>query len=188
MQRTFFFALAAGLLALTAFTAPAAAGDGALRFGLGVGNHHSKAFDLYWQYSFDPWLDKPDYQLTPFANLGLTHWKGDSADDAGVKFENDSIWGLVAALGLRYSLTCWEAVHPYLALSAGPSYISDNTFLDRDLGGGHYIFNLRASLGLSFGEEYRHRLSLDASHYSNAFTQRDNNGFNYLGASYGFSF
>ena len=179
--------LAAGLgLTLWAVAGPAAAADTALRFGLSIGDEASEVFDLYLQHSFAPWLDRPAWRLTPYANLGFTHWSGDLAGHLGAS--NDRVWGLTAALGLRYEIVAWEAAHPYLAFNVGPSYISESEFLGRELGGGHYLFNLRASLGLLLGRDLRHNLSLDASHYSNAFTQRRNEGFNALGFSYGYSF
>jgi len=94
----------------------------------------------------------------------------------------------VAALGLRWELKAWETARPYLAFNVGPSYISKDEFLGNEMGGGHYLFNLRASLGLRLGRDFRHNLGLDASHYSNAFTQSSNKGYNALGLSYGYSF
>jgi hypothetical protein len=167
-------------------TAVAAAGDTALKAGLSRGTNSSAAFDLYLQHTFEPWLDRADYQFGPYANLGFTLWSGDKDDYPEAR--NDQIWGLVAALGLRWDWKAWETAWPYLAFNVGPSYVSDDEFLGRDMGGGHFLFNLRASLGLKFGENLRHNLGLDASHYSNAYTKSANNGYNALGLSYGYSF
>ena len=178
--------LAGGLLILLLAAGPAGAEDTALRVGLSTGTRSSTAFDLYGQHSFEPWLERISYRLVPFANLGFTLWSGDKDDYLGAV--NDQIWGLVAAFGLRLEMNTWEAIRPYLALNVGPSYISESEFLGRNMGGGHYLFNLRASLGLLLGEESRHSLGLDASHYSNCFTQSSNDGYNALGVSYGYSF
>ncbi|MDR2725661.1 MAG: acyloxyacyl hydrolase [Candidatus Adiutrix sp.] len=178
----------AGLLflVLSSWTVGAAAEDTALRAGVSAGTHSSTSFDLYLQHSFEPWLDRAGYQLSPYANLGFTLWTGDKKDYPGAR--NDQIWGLVAALGLRWELKAWETARPYLAFNVGPSYISKDEFLGNEMGGGHYLFNLRASLGLRLGRDFRHNLGLDASHYSNAFTQSSNKGYNALGLSYGYSF
>ena len=178
--------LAGGLLVLILAAGTAGAEGLALRAGVSYGTSESTAFDLYGQYSFEPWLERISYQLVPFANMGFTLWSGDKKNYPAA--QNDQIWGLVAALGLRLEMNTWEAARPYFAFSVGPSYISESEFLDRYMGGGHYLFNLRASLGLLLGEERRHSLGLDASHYSNAFTQSSNDGYNALGLSYGYSF
>ena len=179
--------LPAAVLGLVLWAAgSAAAEDTALRAGLSAGTRDSTVFDFYLQHTFEPWLNRADYRLTPYANLGFTHWFGDKTGHP--EYRNDRIWGLTTALGLRYEITVWEAAHPYLSLNVGPSYISKDEFLGRQMGGGHYIFNLRASLGLLFGPERRHNLGLDASHYSNAFTKSENEGYNALGISYGYSF
>jgi hypothetical protein len=178
--------MAFGLLVLFTAAGPAAAQDTALRAGISFGSNDSTALDIYAQHSFTPWLERPGYRLIPYANLGATFWFGDKKDYP--EADNDRIWGLVAALGLRWEGLIWEAARPYLAFNVGPSYISDSEFLGREMGGGHFLFNLRASLGLSFGEDFRHNLGLDASHFSNAYTQRSNNGYNALGLSYGYSF
>jgi len=172
-----------GLLALCLAAGTAAAEDIALRAGLSYGTRGSTAFDLYLQHPFEPWLERAGYQLAPYANLGFTHWSGD-----GEYSGNDRAWGLVTALGLRLEMNAWETARPYLAFHVGPSYIHDKKFLDLQMGGGHYLFNLRASLGLILGEDRRHNLGLDASHYSNCYTQSSNDGYNALGLSYGYSF
>ena len=177
---------AGGILALALAAGPAAAEDTALRAGLSYGTHSSTSFDLYLQQSFEPWLERVGYQLVPYANLGLTFWSGDKKDYP--KAKNDRAWGLVATLGLRLEMNTWETARPYLAFNVGPTYIQDKEFLGLDMGGGHYLFNLRASLGLILGEDRRHNLSLDASHYSNCYTQSANDGYNSLGLSYGYSF
>ena len=178
--------LAGGLLVLVLAAGTAGAEGTALRAGVSHGSRGSTAFDLYGQYSFEPWLERISYRLVPFANLGFTLWSGEKEDYPGAL--NDQLWGLVAALGLRLEMNAWEAARPYLAVNVGPSYVSESEFLGHQMGGGHYLFNLRASLGLLLGEERRHNLGLDASHYSNAYTKRANDGYNALGVSYGYSF
>jgi len=186
MLKNILLGLAGGFLALLLAAGPAPAADTALRTGLSRGSKDSTAFDLYLQHTFEPWLERAGYQFGPYANLGYMLWTGDKEKYPGAR--NDQLWGLVAALGLRWDWRTWNMARPYLAFNAGPSYVSKDEFLNRDLGGGHYLFNLRASLGLRLGESQRHSLGLDASHCSNAYTKSGNNGYNALGLSYGFSF
>ena len=178
--------LAGGLLALVLSAGPAAAEDTAIRAGLSYGMSGSSVLDLYLQHSFEPWLDRDGYSLSPFANLGMTFWSGDKKNRPEARVER--LWGLVAALGLRLELKTWEMARPYLALNVGPSYISEDEFLGRQMGGGHFLFNLRTSFGLRFGQDLAHNLGLDLSHYSNAYTQNSNRGYNSMGLSYGYSF
>jgi hypothetical protein len=176
------------VLALVLAAGPAEAGDTAPRVGVSRGTMESTAFDLYLQHTFDPWQERAAYQFGPYANLGYTLWLGDKNKADNPEAVTDQIWGLVAAVGLRLDLKVWEAARPYLAFNVGPSYISGSDFLGRGMGGGHYLFNLRASLGLRFGKEYRHNLGLDGSHFSNAYTKSANYGYNSLGMSYGYGF
>ena len=178
--------LAVGFLVLWLAAGEAPAEDTALRTGLSRGSRHSTEFDLYLQHTFEPWHERAGYQFGPYANLGYMLWTADKKDYPEAK--NDQLWGLVAALGLRWDWRTWETARPFFAFNVGPSYVSEDEFMGRELGGGHYLFNLRASLGLRLGETHRHSLALDASHCSNAYTKSSNNGYNALGLSYGFSF
>ena len=187
MLKKIISSLAGGFLALLLAAGPAPAEDTAIRTGLSRGSRHSTEFDLYFQHTFEPWHERAGYTFGPYANLGYMLWVADKKED-NPKDQNDQIWGLVAALGLRWDWKTWETARPYVAFNVGPSYVSDDEFMDRQMGGGHYLFNLRASLGLRLGESHRHSLGLDASHCSNAYTKSANNGYNALGLSYGYSF
>ena len=173
-------------LALLAGAPAAAEETTAIRTGLSYGSSKSAYYDLYLQHTFDPWLDRAGYRLAPYANLGFGFLSGDK--DGHPEYINDQLWTMVAALGLRYEMKVRETFHPYLAFNVGPSYVSENEFLGRTMGGGHYLFNLRASLGAFFGETRRHNLGFDLSHYSNAYTKSSNKGYNAMGLSYGYSF
>lgn len=146
---------------------------------VGRGNDDSITYDPYMQYTFAPWVSGENFELGPFVTGGMTFW-----DDTDT---SDSVWGIVASLGIRVAYI-GENIQPYLSLNAGPSYISQKQFVTRNLGGGHYIFNNRIKAGLLFGQDFRHNISAHGTHYSNARTQRDNDGFNTYGLEYGYSF
>jgi hypothetical protein len=166
-------------LAIIGLTSVQAEAQVSFNLAIGQGAQESVTYDPYLQYTFEPWLSGESYELRPFVTGGLTFW--DDTDSS------DSVWGLVAAVGLKLAYS-GESLRPFVSLSGGPSYISQDTFVGRDLGGGHYLFNCRAMLGLDFGQDYRHSLSVHATHYSNGRTQSNNDGFNTWGLAYGYSF
>lgn len=171
-------AILACLASLLATPSPA----GALvsfNFTIGQGPQESISYDPYLQYTFEPWLSSESYELRPFVTGGLTFWEDTDS--------SDSVWGLVAAFGLKLAFN-GDDWHPFFSLSGGPSYISQDYFVGKDLGGGHYLFNSRAILGLDFGQDYQHSFGVHATHYSNGRTQRSNDGFNSWGLAYGYSF
>ena len=159
--------------------AGSAFGQTSLNFGVAYGEKDSTAYDLFVQHDFNPWLEGECWELSPFLTGGLTFWDDDDS--------SDSVWGVLAAFGLRLAYTGFDSVRPYLSLNGGPSYVSQKDFIGRDLGG-HFLFNSRAMLGLKFGSDFQHNIGLHGSHYSNGHTQSENDGYNYLGAIYGYSF
>jgi lipid A 3-O-deacylase len=166
-------------LAILWLTPAPAEAQVSFNFTIGQGAQESITYDPYLQYTFEPWLSDESYELRPFVTGGLTVWVD--------KDFSDSVWGLVAAFGLKLSYN-GDSWRPFFSLSGGPSYISQDYFVWRDLGGGHYLFNSRAILGLDFGQDHQHSLGVHATHYSNGRTQRSNDGFNSWGLSYGYSF
>jgi len=166
------------LMVFMSWSASTAFAELSLNFAIGRGNDSSTTYDPYAQYTFNPWVSGENFELRPFATGGMTFW-----DDHDT---SDSVWGILASLGLRLAYTGGD-IQPYLSLNAGPSYISQKQFVHRDLGG-HFIFNTRVMLGLSFGQDLRHTISAHGTHYSNARTQSENDGFNTYGLAYGFSF
>ena len=155
-------------------------------FIVGYGSSGSVALDFRLTQSFGPVVTGESYEISPFGNIGATWWLDTHRHRPG---QNDQIVGLVAALGFELAYPAFPGVEnqPYVALSAGPSLISDNEFMGRKLGGS-FIFNTRAAFGLRFGRKLEHDLAFNAMHYSNGYTYRDNESFNSLGLSYGFAF
>ena len=153
---------------------------------VGYGSSGSVSLDFRLTENFGPVVTGKSYEISPFGNVGATWWLDTHRHRRG---QTDQIVGLVAALGFEVSYPAFPGVEtqPYLALSGGPSLISDNEFMGRKLGG-HFIFNTRAAFGLRFGRKLEHDLAVNAMHYSNGYTYRDNESFNSLGLSYGFAF
>ena len=156
----------------------AEAWENSFNMALGAGTSDSLSVDLYLRQDYEPWLRGESYTLHPFTTEGLTYWHKDSG--------GDDVFGILASVGLQLSYF-GDSFRPYVSVNAGPSLISEKTFVERDLGG-HFIFNTRAMIGLRFGQDFRHNLSVHATHYSNAHLYDDNDGFNSVGLSYGFSF
>lgn len=154
-------------------------GQTSLNLGVSYGENDSTAYDLFLQRDFEPWLENDTWELSPFLTGGLTFWDHDES--------SDSLWGLLAAFGLRVSYTGLCDFQPYLSLNGGPSYVSQKNFAGRNLGG-HFLFNSRVMVGLRFGDSLQHNIGLHGSHFSNGHTQSVNDGYNYAGAIYGYSF
>lgn len=178
MKKLLIIALAL-LIGWLSWSESTASAEWSFNLAVGRGNDSSITYDPYAQYTFNPWASGEKFELRPFVTGGMTFW-----DDTDT---SDSVWGVVAALGVQLSYL-GENIKPYISLNAGPSYISQNNFVGRNLGGGHYIFNNRLKIGALFGQDSRHNISAHVTHYSNARTQRDNDGFNTYGLEYGFSF
>lgn len=168
------------LFAVLALIGPAsfAGAQPTLHFSAGIGDGHSAYYDLYAQQTFKPLETWETCELVPLANIGLTAWH----DNDG----NETVFGLIGALGLKLSFY-GDTYRPFILLSGGPSFISSDEFVGRDLGS-KFIFNTHARLGLDFGAEFKHHFDVHATHYSNAHTSRDNDGYNALGLAYGYSF
>lgn len=163
-----------------------------LKSSIGVGERKSVALDFSWQQTYKSLLGDSNLELRPFTAIGSMLW----IDIGGKHYfwatsktwrkSSHTAWGFFGALGLKLSYrgANWR---PFLALSIGPSYISDYDFVERNLGG-HFIFNDRAAVGANFGRRMQHTLSLQGTHYSNAGIYTHNRGYNTLSLSYAYSF
>jgi len=167
-----------GLMLSLILTGQAAAFDSSLNLAGGVGNQDSATIDLYLKQTYSPWWSGERMELRPFTTQGLTYWFHNS--------RSEEVAGVLLSFGLQLSYA-GDYFQPYVSVNAGPSLVSERRFVDRDLGG-HFLFNTRAMLGVRFGQEYRHNLGFHATHYSNAHLNDENDGFNTLGLSYGYTF
>ena len=156
----------------------AAAFDPSLNFAIGSGHVDSVTFDLWLQQTYGTWFSGDSWTVRPLTTQGVTFWHDPD--------ESEAVVGLLASIGVVLNYY-GETVQPYVMINAGPSIISETYFADRHLGG-HFIFNTRVMGGLRFGENFRHNLSVHATHYSNAYIYEDNDGFNTVGLAYGYTF
>lgn len=173
-------------------TAQAFAIEHAVKLNVGVGDRKSMAVDLSWQQTYNAWLNGAYFELRPFTALGGMLWVDIDGNDyfwatsKTWRKSSHEAWGLFGALGLRLVYK-GENIRPYIALSVGPSYVSDSDFVERNLGG-HFIFNDRAALGVYFGKNLNHELSVQFTHYSNAGIYTHNRGYNTYSMGYSYTF
>lgn len=164
----------------------------ALKLDVGMGDRHSMALDLYWQQTWGPWLEGGGFALSPVTGVGALLWTDLDGNDyfwiesGKLGKSKETVWGVFGILGLKlsYSGKYWR---PFVAVSSGPSYVSESEFVERSMGG-HFIFNNRAMAGFSFGKKFRHELSFQFAHFSNAGIYKHNRGYNTFSLAYGFTF
>lgn len=138
------------------------------------------AYSINIGQRYEPWFESGLFSFTPFAELGGHVWVPDDSD-------SDTVWGAFLAPGLRLTLFTDSPIQPYLEGSIGGTINSKKKMDDRKLGS-HALFRSRGSVGVSFGDNYRHRVQGDYIHYSTWGLTDDNAGYNTYGVSYGFSF
>lgn len=180
------------ILALVGLPAQAFEIEHAVKGSVGVGDRKSMAMDFAWQQTYGALLDGAYFELRPFTAIGGLLWIDIDGNDhfwatsKTWRKSSHTAWGFFGALGLRlaYKGENWQ---PFVALSVGPSYISDSDFVERNLGG-HFIFNDRAALGARFGGRMQHELSFQFTHYSNAGIYTHNRGYNTYSLSYAYCF
>jgi hypothetical protein len=143
------------------------------------GQSSSLAYSLDVTQRFEPWIAAEAFELAPLAELGGHAWQDDS--------DEDTVFGGHLAPGLRFTLNTGKIIRPYLEAALGAAVNSEDHIDDRKLGS-HVLIRTRGSLGLNFGEDYRHRIQGDYVHYSTGGMTRRNDGYNTYGFSYGYSF
>ena len=148
--------------------------------GVGVarGSSDSTAFSVNLMQKYDSWLDSSLYSLTPLAELGGHVWIPD---------HGDNVWGVYLAPGLNFSLFTNADIRPYLEGSIGGALNTKKKLDNRRLGS-NLLFRSRGSVGVSFGDAYRHRVQGDYINHSTWGLTDNNSGYNTYGISYGYSF
>ena len=141
------------------------------------GENSSQAYDLYVTQVLEPFLGNETISLNPLLEAGLQAW--DRSDK--------TVWGANGNLGLGVYLFPEGDVRPFVMGTFGYAHISGKTFGNRNLGT-HSQFRTRGSLGIDFGEDCRHTFKINFTHYSNGGMAHDNDGYNTIGGSYGFTF
>lgn len=170
--------LAAIVLWLTASMAYAATTS--IGANISRGSSDSMAYSINIGQKYEPWFESSLFSFTPFAELGGHAWVPDDSD-------SDTVWGAFLAPGLRLTLFTDSPIQPYMEGSIGGTINSKKKMDERKLGS-HALFRSRGSVGVSFGDNYRHRIQGDYIHYSTWGLTNDNAGYNTYGVSYGFSF
>lgn len=178
------------LVCVSAGTASAI--DHSLHLAVGMGYKESMSADLYAKQTYSPWFEGDSWELRPSTGMGVTYWNDVNGSvyfgikDGKFNKGKEHVWGAFGFVG--FELVCkLDGWQPYIAYNVGPSYISETEFAERSLGG-HFIFNNRVSVGIRFGNNLRHELSLQYIHYSNAGIYSQNSGYNTFCLMYGFHF
>ena len=148
-------------------------------FGAGLGQASSSAWDASLRHNFSPWLENSVVRLAPFAEASGTYLYVNS---------NDDMWAASVAGGLKLSiLTDISSIRPYLSGSFGGSFLSEHMLSSRNLGQ-RFQFRSRGALGIDFGEDYRHAIEVNTSHYTNSGMDRHNASYSNIGVMYGYKF
>lgn len=155
------------------------AGGTSLHVGIGYGTEESTAYDLSIQHTFEPWYAGQTVSLSPLVLGGVSAWG--NGDDAS------TMWGANLGVGLSLDFVEFTEWRPFASVSVGGALISRDDYGKRELGS-HGQFRSQGSIGFKFGESLRHILKIDATHYSNAGLADDNDAYNSIGLSYGFTF
>lgn len=158
----------------------AGAASTSVGFGLSRGSSHSTAFTLKLMQKYEPWLETSLFSLSPLAEIGGHAWVPDDGDA-------DTVWGAYLAPGMRFTLHTNTFFQPYLEGSIGGALNTKKKMDERKLGS-HALFRTRGSVGVTFGDGFRHRLQGDYIHFSTWGLTDNNAGYNTYGISYGYSF
>lgn len=167
---------------LIAMLPSAAASAASTSVGVNVsrGQEDSMAYSLNVTQKYSPWVDNENFEITPLAELGAHLWVPDDGDD-------NNVFGGYLAPGLRIALHTSAPIQPFLEGSVGGAVNSEEEIDKRDLGS-HVLFRTRGTVGVSFGDDYRHRVQGDYVHYSTWGLTSTNDGYDTYGVSYGYNF
>lgn len=168
--------LTAGL-SLLLFAGSALAAETTVGGSIAIGESSSTAYTINIRQSYQPWLSGEAGELTPIAELSGFAWVGD----------DDTVWGVSLAPGLRYTMFTTSSFQPYLEGSVGGAVISDRELDSRDLGS-HALFKTKGILGVQFGEGMRHSIQGEYTNYSTWGLSSTDDGYSTVGIGYGFSF
>lgn len=156
----------------------AAANDWWVFAGAGIGTEDAAVGDLTLRTTFDSFYENDWLSVQPLAELSLNYWHHDS---------DDELLGATLSGGLLVVFQREGWWRPYISGTFGGSMQGGMSIGTHDLGQ-HFQFRSKGALGVQFGETFRHSLQVDASHFSHAHMNSDNDGFNMFMVSYGFRF
>ena len=144
------------------------------------GDSDSMAYSLKVAQKYSPWFSSSLLEISPSAEIGGYAWVSD-------KSHVDTVWGAYAAPGLCFTLFTDAPIRPFLAGSVGGAVNSKDHMDDRNLGS-NALFRTRGSVGISFGEEYKHTVQGNYTNYSTWGLTDKNDGYSTYGLSYSYSF
>ena len=176
-RRRIFFAV---LLFLLSAPSPVRAAATSVGMEIGRGESDSMAYSLKIAQKYAPWFSNSVFEFGPYAEIGGHAWVDD-------KSYVDTVWGVFAAPGLYLTLFTDAPIRPFIATSLGGTLNSEKQMDDRKFGS-YLLFRTSGNVGLSFGEEYRHTIQGNYTHFSNAGLARKNEGYSHYGVSYSYSF
>jgi len=146
-----------------------------VRIAAGSGDHSSDGYEIALLDDFDKtWFDsrvRGQWQLT------LSNWDFDDGADDDLQ---------VVSIGSVFIYDFKQrsnGLQPYIDYSLGLAYVSETKVGGDDLGI-HFQFDNRISLGVRFGSDQRHDLSVSFRHISNASLGSDNDGFDAVMSAY----
>lgn len=167
-------------LATVLFAGSAVAASTSVGLGISRGDSDSMAYSLNISQKYEPMVDTEAVTVTPIAEIGGHVWI-DKDDDV------DKVWGAYLAPGLRVNLNTDKNIRPYVEGTLGGAVNSESEMDDKDFGS-NALFRARGAVGVSFGEELRHKVQGDYTHYSTFGLSKKDDGYNTYGLSYGYSF
>ena len=144
------------------------------------GDSDSMAYSLRVAQKYAPWYSSGLFEIGPSAEVGAQAWVDN-------KSNVDTVWGAFLAPGLYFTLFTDAPIRPFLAASVGGAVNSEDHMNNRDFGS-HVLFRTRGSVGLSFGDEYRHTIQGSYTNYSTWGLTDPNDGYGTYGMSYSYSF
>jgi hypothetical protein len=168
------------MLLLLVSATPAAAASTSVNADIARGDSNSMAYSLNLAQKYAPWFSNSAFEFGPLAEIGGHAWVDNKA-------HVDTVWGAHISPGVYFTLFTEAAVRPYVVLNVGGVLNSEDHMDDRNFGS-HALFRNRGSVGASFGDEYRHSVQGNYTHYSTWGITKANDGYSSYGVSYSYSF
>lgn len=146
-----------------------------VRIAGGSGDHSSDGYEIALLGDIDKtWFDG---KVRTQWQLSFSDWDFDDGP-------NDDLQVISVAPVFIYDLEERSSgLQPYIDYSIGFAYVSE-TKVDKDDLGMHFQFDNRIGLGIRFGPDQRHDLSISYRHISNAGLDNDNNGYDVVVGAY----
>lgn len=146
-----------------------------VRIAGGSGDHSSDGYEIALLGDIDKtWFDG---KVRAQWQLSFSDWDFDDGP-------NDDLQVISAAPVFIYDFNeRSNGLQAYIDYSIGFAYVSE-TKIDNDDLGMHFQFDNRIGLGVRFGPDQRHDLSISYRHISNAGLDSDNDGYDVVVGAY----